>query len=342
MTPAGRWGVGEFQTMRTSELSSERAGAATPVELSVVVLAGPLRGRTERVLSVLGEQTDEVALEVVVVDLYGESGAPLLLPEGLDVTTVPVPSSTSWGVARQRGIDVSRAPVVAFIEDHCVPQRCWARAVRDAFENDVAAVSYSFVNGSPDTFLFRSILVTEYGLWMGVEKSGFTDSLPANNLAYRKDTLVSELGPDLENALEVDSMIHEKLRSRGHRFWIAAGAVAAHQSSLRLSHLFHGHFSFARQLAARRVEAQCWGWLHRVAHAAAAPAAVPLLRLARFWRGTRGRPKVRRQVLTCLPLAWLLMTWAALGESLGCLFGAGRAHVSLATMELQWPRGENE
>lgn len=322
--------------------SGETRAASPDVELSVVVLAGPRRGRTERVLSVLAEQTDDVALEVVVVDLYGDSGSPLSLPEGLDVTTIFVPSSTSWGAARGQGVDASRAPIVAFLEDHCVPERGWARAVRNAFEHDVAAVSYSFANGSPDTFLFRSIVVTEYGPWMGVEESGFTDSLPANNLAYRKETLVSELGPDLADALEIDSTIHEKLRVRGHRFWIAADAVAAHQSSVRLAHLFHGHFAFARQLAARRVEAQQWRWPHRVVHAAAAPVAVPLLRLGRFWRDTRGRPKVRRQALTCLPLAWLLMTWAALGESLGCLFGAGTAPISLATMELHWPRGEKE
>jgi hypothetical protein len=320
-----------------SSLSDRSSPAADP-ELSVVMVAGPHRERGQRVLAALAAQAVEAAFEVIVVDTAAETSTPFDLPAGISVQLVDVPPSAQWGTARHVGLTAARAPIVAFLEDHCVPSPGWAEAVLAAFDNDVAAVGYSFVNGSRDTYIYRSILAAEYGMWLDLTDSEATTQLPANNIAYRRDVLLAELGERLEAALEVDFTIHEVLLQRGHTLWIAADAVVAHQSSSRLGHLLRGHFSFSRQLAVRRIRTQDWGRLHRVSHGVVTPVAVPLLRFLRMWRALRERPRVRRELLGCLPLLSLLLVWAALGESAGCLLGAGSSSVSLATMELRWPR----
>jgi hypothetical protein len=325
--------------MRSSEKKAARPKAAPgrPV-LSVVVIIGSCRERAEYLLAALAEQTVRDRLEVIVVDLAGDHVHPVDLPPGLEVSRLHLSPFTGWGSARFVGLKEARAPLVAFLEDHCIPEPRWAGSVVGAFDCGAASVGYSFTNGSPDTRLYRSILATEYGAWMDLAQSGPTAHLPANNVAYRAELLRREFGEDLEEALEIDFTIHEVLKQRGHLLWIAADAVVAHQSTAYLRHLFRGHHAFCRLLAARRVRVQRWGRLRRVAHGLVAPVAVPLLRWTRLWTALRGRPGIRRSVVASSPLVLPLFAWAAIGEALGCLFGAGRSSVSLTTMELRWPR----
>ncbi len=300
-----------------------------------MVLVGPHPERTEAILRALAAQDRAAKCEVVAVALGGVCRPPA--PPGPPVRWVSVDGGTTWGAARAAGVRASRAPVVAFIEDHCLPEPGWAAAVVRAFDGGSAAVGYAFTNGSPDTFRYRTILFTEYGPWMHPTAGGEVPELSGNNVAYRRDVLLG-FGNRLGELLEIDFNLHRLLRARGESLWLAPDAVVAHQSHERLWDLFRGHFVFARLLAVQRADGEGWSGARRLAHALAAPLAVPPLRLVRAWRAVGRQPGGRRRLLSSLPMVAPLYLWASLGESTGCVLGAGRAGISFATMELEWPR----
>lgn len=87
--------------------------------LSTVLVIGRQRRRATTALRRLQQQTTAFATEVVVVDVASR-GTPPLDPGGsaTAITYLSRPGA-GWAAARFDGVKAARAPVVAFIKEHC-------------------------------------------------------------------------------------------------------------------------------------------------------------------------------------------------------------------------------
>ena len=155
------------------------------------------------------------------------------------------------GKARFVGTMHATAPIVAYLEDHCFPKQGWAEALIESHQKSWAAVGYAFENGSPDTYLYRSIFLAEYGHWSHPTRGRRTSRLPGSNVSYKRKILLS-LGDQLERLMEIDYHLHESLRKRGLKFYIEPQAVVAHECYLSFRELLYCHFCFSRLQATRR------------------------------------------------------------------------------------------
>jgi len=248
------------------------------------------------------------------------------------------PGSTNFGRARAEATRRARAPFIAFLEDHTAPAPDWAEQVRDAFaaaEDGVTAVSYAFTNGSPDTYLYRSTFMAEYGPLAHPLPEGEAPSTTANNIAYRVEALLS-LGSDLDSLLEIDFFLQKAMKKRFHCV-TAPRALVAHQTNAFLGELLATHFQYALLFASRRVEHESWSLSRRIALAPLTPAAVPPLRIVRLFRALRNRPLLS-QGWKALPVILLLYCAGSLGEAAGLLRGRGVSGECLVWMELEAER----
>lgn len=330
-------GLGENGAGTVATRSEPAAGTATvqsgSPRLSAVVVVGPERARSQRVLDALCAQTCADAMEVVVVDLAATS-FPRLACLSARVVYVPCDASVSFGQGRVVGVQNASSPVVAFIEDHCYPSPAWAEALIAAHEGPWAAVGYSFTVANPDSYITRSLGVIEYGTWLAPMPSGPVDRLPSHNVSYKRDVLVS-LADRLDSFLNPDFNLHVELRRRGLSMSVEGAAVVAHASPDRLWAFLGIHHNFMRLLGARRVESHRWSWSRRMLYGLAAPLGVPVIATARFLSSMAGRPSLWPRVLTAMPIYLLFQLVAGCAEAAGYLWGAGSSEEELTRGELE-------
>ncbi len=310
----------------------------TPL-LSVLAVVGAERSRFAPLVEALAGQTVAGQIEVILVDVAPEGVAGIEVPAGLDVRIVRRPGSWDWGAARAESVRRARAPVVAFLEDHTVPDRHWAEEVRGAFDSagqNVIAFCYAFTNGSPDTWFYRSVFMTEYGPLAHPLPAGSPPSSAANNIAYRRESLLA-LGEELDELLELDFFLQNAM---GPAFEAVAAprALLAHQTNTHLRDLLVGHFEAARLFANRRLRHETWSLPKRLVAAASIPVLVPALRLKRLFSALRGRRRLARDAVLALPMVVTLYVAGALGEAVGLLLAGELSARRLMWLELVAPR----
>ena len=306
--------------------------------LSVLAVVGEERSRSVPMLEALAKQTIAGQMEVILVDVAPERAADLAPPFSLEVKVLRHPGSWDWGGARAVSVRIARAPVVAFLEDHTIPEPGWAEEIVLEFERagpGTTAVCYAFINGSPDTWFYRSVFMAEYGSLAHPLPEGKPPSATANNIAYRRDMLL-RLGKRLDDLLELDFFCQQVIGPE-FRAVSAPRAIIAHQTNTHLKDLLSGHFGYARLFANRRLRHESWGLPKRLAGALSVPLLVPALRLKRLFMSLRGR-SLAGDALLGLPVILLLYLAGSLGEAVGLLSRREFSAKEVVWLELIAPR----
>lgn len=307
--------------------------------ITVVTIAGTSGTRIARLLACLRRQTLVEEMEVILVSLADPKPDFSGPAAGLNLTVLHHPGNSHFGHARAEAARRARSPIIAYLEDHTVPEPDWAEQVREAFRKagpEVTAIGYAFKNGSPDTYLYRSAFMAEYGALACPLPEGPAPSTTANNIAYRRDALLA-VGSELDSLLEIDYFLQRTMREN-FRCHAAPRAVIGHQTNARLGELIQVHFLYALLFASRRVQHERWSLAKRLAGALAVPLLVPFLRFGRLLRAVRGRPPLTSQLWKAAPVVLLLYCAGGMGEAAGLLRGAGFPSRSLVWMELEAER----
>ena len=301
-------------------------------KLSAILVVGQRRERSQRALDALCAQTAIAAMEIVVLDLV-ETGTPrLTFPAHAVVTYVTETHHDTLGGGRYAAFRHATAPIVAFIEDHAVARRDWAEALIKAHEGPWAAVGYAFENLNPQTYISRACMVNDYGQWMTPARRGELSLLPGHNVSYKRDALLA-FGSELAALLTPDFLVIKALRAKGARLYLEPDAVVAHENFARIGDAAVAHFTYLRMLAGKRVRVGRWSWPRRIAYGIAVLPAAPAIGLWRLYGGLGGRAPLVPKFLGALPLCVPLRLGAAVGESLGYLFGEGSAGREMAYWE---------
>ncbi|MEO3784323.1 glycosyltransferase [Actinocorallia sp. B10E7] len=125
-------------------------------DLTVVLCSMNGRTRISETLDALEKQTVRDRMEVIVVDDGSTDGTGDLAAErGLTVVRHPVNRGLS--AARNTGIGAAAAPLVAFLDDDCVPGPEWAEILLDAQEDGVIGVSGPVIPITGTGFLSRYV-----------------------------------------------------------------------------------------------------------------------------------------------------------------------------------------
>jgi glycosyltransferase involved in cell wall biosynthesis len=116
-------------------------------ELAVVVIG--YRAPHELVEAVGSLLEQEIRLEIVVVNSGGGNAAGLLRAAGLDVPVIEVEQRLFAGAARNRGIEATQAPFVAFLAADCLATAGWAEARLLRHRAGDRAVASAMTNSHP-------------------------------------------------------------------------------------------------------------------------------------------------------------------------------------------------
>jgi hypothetical protein len=297
-----------------------------------VVLITPDRYDTLRwTLRALRAQTAADRLEVVVVGPRVEvlGPAPEDLASFASYRAVAIGPIGTTARARAAGIRAASAPVVAFGEDHCLPDPDWAQALIEAHDGPWAAVGPALYNGNPGTLRSWAFCLVMHGPDVAPIAPGATANLPGMNSSFKRELLLS-YGEALEAILEVESFLHWDLRDKGHPLGIEPKARAAHYHFVIWRTWFPPFYHIGRQFAAAR--AASWSWERRLLFAAGSPL-IPAIRLQRIVRDRLRRGRGDCPLARSVPLVLLALVTSAVGELVGYLRGPGRSAEALVELD---------
>ncbi len=310
-------------------------------KLAAVVVVGARRDRAQRCVDALCGQSAAGEMEIVVVDTAAADSPELRMSGPSIHLLVPMPRDTTWGEARYQGFLRSRAPIVAFIEDHCFAEEHWARTLIDVYKSgEWAAVGYGQKNANPKTHVSRVSMLLDYGPWQLPTTSRRTELLPGNNVSYRRDD-IAPFGNELKSLLEIDYNLQTEMRRRNKSLYVAAEAVAAHQNFEYLRGACNANFAYARVLASNRARINAWSIPLRLFYACGTPLVSPPIRLHRLIKSFAFSPTSAERSISLsktLPMLLITFAWSAIGEALGYLLGEGRAGRDLFYWEVEAKR----
>ena len=302
-------------------------------ELAALLVIGDSREHAQLALDSLYQQTIADSIEIVVVDLKTNDAAPLRISTVVPTKYIRPERGTTWATGRAIAVRVADAPVLAFIEGHCVAEPEWAAAVVNAHRKPYAAVGYAFTNPYPQTYLSRATLASKYGCWLHPTTSRSTTVLPCGNVAYKRDDLLA-LGDELEVLLTPDFVVHERFNENGKAMFVESRAIVAHNSLVKLTQLLASSFLFCRVLASKRVDSQRWNRGRQIAYGLATPVVSPCVALWRLFASRSDTPSDWSSLTAYLPVVIAKGIASALGESTGYLFGAGGSEIQFIKWEL--------
>ena len=307
-------------------------------ELAAIIVAGGQRERAARAVASVLAQNVVDRLEVLVMDL-GPDTAPSL--KGSDHPRVRVTRAGDkmlFAGARAAAVRMARAPVVAFMEEHCQAKPGWAEALITAHRGPWAGVACGFENGNPGSGTSDAAFRMTYGPYLPIHSSpGPAAWMPGHNSSYKRDVLLS-YGTDLDELLKADIVMHTRMVQDGHRLFFEPSAVLLHGNETTLTSLGRGLFDWNWCYIGVQSRFSQWSFTRRVAQVPRA-LFLPWIRLARaFAYSARRGPAEIVQWTRDLPFFVAASHFSAAGQMAGALFDMSKAEKRFSYMETNEPR----
>lgn len=284
------------------------------------------------VLENLALQTIAPAMEIILVTTTREE---LCHPVGdihrfCSLKIVEAGDIRKTGLAKALGVAAAQAPLVMFLEDHSFPEPGCAEALVVRHQTQpLAAVGPVMLNANPASAVSWGTFLVFYGQWFGNNLPTEVHHLPANHSCYRHEILMA-YGSQLADMLEVESVLHWDLITRGEHLYLDPAARVYHLNYSSVAPLLKEYFYASRVFAANR--AALWGAGQRTVYALGS-ALLPLIR----WRRVAKQAALSRLASDLLvrssPALFLNLCAGAAGELLGYLLGTGRSAECLARFE---------
>jgi len=308
-------------------------------QLTVILAVGRLRDRAIVCLRSLLRQDRVGEIEVLLLDLDADRSPPLPGSDHPAVRIVKMESATPFSSARLRAVHEARAPIVAFLEEHCTVFDGWASAILSAHERErCAAVGGEVHNANPHVPLSRTIELMNYNPWMPEARAGDYSMLPGHNSSFRRDVLLS-YGERLETLLRVEVALYTRMFRDGHRLYLEPAAKFSHLNEDRLSSICRGYYLMHRCYGPVRAEVFEWPSARRWLYIVATPL-IPVYYLVRLTGVlSRSRPSLLPRMLRGIPAIFISQLASAVGQAVGLLFGMGDAERKFTDYELNHPRG---
>lgn len=287
--------------------------------MSVVLVVDQQRERGARCLRSVLEQSIVDRLEVLLVDLAAPDAGPLRGSDDPRVRVLRLPATASFGELHAEGVLRARAPIVAFLEEHCVALPGWAEALVRTHRGPAAAVGGERHNPTPRRGLAQFVHLLDDGPWSAPAVERTTKALPAGNVAYKRDVLL-RYRDRLGLYFQSEGLLQARLVADGLTLRVEPAAKYQHEYDDSLAQLcarwfWQGYVAGAARtelLGGRRQKARHLGrWLKGLAFP-------PLMLLRLIVAPSPGRTRL---VLSKLHVALLFPLCHVSGDIAGTLLG---------------------
>jgi glycosyltransferase involved in cell wall biosynthesis len=311
-------------------------------EISVVIVTPDHYNTIRKTIRHLRAQTVRDKLEIVIV-------APSAERLALDVSelkdffrflVVEVGKIESTGEAVAAGVHNASAPVVTYVEEHVYPAQGWAEALIRAHQESWAAVGAVLYNANPGSMISWASLFTDFGPWVEQPLAAETRGLAPHQTSYKRPILL-DYGTELGAMLEIETILHWDLISKGYRLYLEPAAKVSHLNPSLLSSYLISEFHGGRLFGAARTRYENWSPWRRLLYIGAMPL-IPIIRFRRVLKEI-SRTRLKTNLLpSILPALIIGIISHSIGECTAYAIGVGDAPKRRLTIELERHRHVRE
>jgi hypothetical protein len=304
----------------------------TQPALTAALVVGANRTRAEKALRSLLLQDGIDEIEVLVVDCVPPGTPRMAGCDHPSVRVLPIPPPAVFGGLRAEAVRQARAPVIAFMEEHCLALTGWVRAQLKAHQGPWAGVGGEVYNANPGIGFSNITHLSSYTDWLPGESRREVVMLPGHNTSYKRAVLL-RYDANLEDLLMSETTLQWRLAQDGYKLLFEPGVRFAHNNEARPESWLE-YYYWSRYLGATRVAEFHWPGWKRLAYSMLWPV-IPWLRLARLFRHVlRRSPRRLWTLMWNSPILMVGLHFATLGQAVGVLFGAGRVALRFTDYEL--------
>ena len=312
---------------RADALANRDLSPTTPLpepldlpELSIVIVTRDVdKGFEGRLHALYRERAGDAQVEIIVA-VAGDTLA-LLEERFPDVVFLSIPGDRPIAAVRAAAVRRARGRNLALLTPACRVQAGWLGMLRAALE--VHPVVGGAVEPDARGWGIRdwAAFWCEYGHYLPPLPPGPASDLSGNNVAYRRQILVTSGALDQVEGLDSfwKAVAHRRLRAARVDLWVEPALIVRHEGRVVFGAFLRRRFDHGRCYAAGRIADEP-GLRWRTAGAAPL---LPALFTTRLYAGVWPKRRYQSRLLFATPLLWLLYLFWAVGELVGAVSGGG-------------------
>jgi GT2 family glycosyltransferase len=287
----------------------------TAPELSVVIASYNSLATVDACLCSLRRQKTSRPLEIILVDSSTDGTGEHVRRRYPEVVLLVSPQRLYCGDARNRALEVARAPVIAFLDADCYVEEGWAGALLKAHRSPHWLIGGTVDNGSRKSLCAWAYYFCEFSLWLPRTRPAQIAEVAGGCLSIKREAF-ERYGPFLAGTYCSDTAFQWRARRDGHRALLSPAIRVFHTCEPGVRELL-AHVSQHRRFFAQvaRSQRKIEGWRRRVL-VIMSPLYPFLLLALTSWRVLR-RPRYLGWFLLCSPLVFLGCCARAWGELTG-------------------------
>lgn len=307
-------------------------------KMSVIVITPDNYATIRRLMTCLAKQSISRQLEIVIIAAAGFCLEDPEIAHSFGSVHIEITAGIrSFAATQALGVHLARSPVVAFTEDHSLPDPLWAENLLHAHEKGHAAVGPAVINGNPRSLVSCANFAIEYGQWADPLPAQTVPHLPGHNSSYKRDVLLP-YRDELHAWLRSESTLHWDLLSKGHRLWLESSAKTAHHNFSDLFSTVRLRFCCGKIFAGSR--SRTWPYMKRLLWFSGSPL-IPFVRFYRVVRCLRQPGHPGNLLPGMFPAILLFLILDGMGEMAGYSSGIGKAEERMTEMEFHRERYMN-
>jgi hypothetical protein len=289
--------------------------------LSVVIAAVNGIEVLRRTLAAIDRLPERAAIEVVLVETE-ETDCRTFADSPAGPLRIVTGSRAAEGIPRLRhkGVTAAAGELIAIVEDHVDVADDWAATIFDVMADPSVSAVGGRVEPGQSGWINGGIFLADYARYVGPVPEGDHADLPGNNIAYRREALLTHA--DALAAGKWESWVNDELASDGHRLISTNRMVVHHCKRFALKEFLHLRWHFGRSYAGMRLDELSPA--QRFVHFAGS-GLLPVLLTLRASKILANRHVPKATLLKSWPVIALVMTVGAAGECTGYLLGPGRS-----------------
>ena len=284
------------------------------LSLSVIIAAHNQKSELLSCLSALNKQKplDNVSdFEIIVVGRIGDALKNNIEASFQEVKIILTPEYFSVPKLRSIGIKAASNDILALIEDHCIPDLNWVNAVVQGHQGGNLAVGGAVENGSRDSIVDWAVYFVEYGFFMNPLHEGKVETVPGNNVSYRRKVI-----PYFEDLLDKDvwdADWHERLRDNKIELFCNPKMIVYHKRDFQPLDFWNIFKTHGRNFGASR---RFSSGIHYIAWLFGA-IFLPFVLTFRMAKNIFTKQKFKKEFIMAFPLIiWFYSGWV-IGEIIG-------------------------
>ncbi len=226
---------------------------------------------------------------------------------------------------------VVRTKLVAYVEDHAFITENWVEAMLTAFElDDWAAVSSTYKNANPDTWLSWANLMLTYGGFLDPFPEGESIEVGAHNMVLNREYFLDAVDKGLN--YEYGIQLGQRLKLFGYRSYISNQTWVYHTQASKWRDAIRARYLDGRIRGANRADYDSWSTARSYFYLLVSPLFI-IWRFLILWNDKMSKPEFFARRFEIIAPFLILSMIHSIGMIIGFVAGVGDALIHIQSYE---------